>query len=104
MSNNWYIGQEIVSLRTSKDYPIKKGEIFTIKALKISNCRCKNIDIHIGFFMPDDRGQYCSICWDDDITDKGDMIAWQDERDFAPLEYNKEAIEELLKTEQTIKK
>ena len=100
----WYIGMEVVALKTFEEYKIKKGQVFTICGLRSPKCKCNVIDLDIGI-IEDDGFQYCDVCNTKDIVTNG--IAWQDERDFVPLEYDRQAIEELIQLtkqkEQTIK-
>jgi hypothetical protein len=87
----WYIGQEIVCIKTHSQGAVKSGEIYTIKAL--SSCKCNLIMIDVGIKSIDGKYGRCALCGI--IYPLFD--AWLiSERLFAPLEYNQEEIEKLL--------
>ena len=82
-NHNWYIGQDIVCIKTHSEGVVKGGEIFHIKSLKIGFCKC--VDVLI------DVGQYASNiiveCSDCNITIKAtDNIRWLADDLFAPLD------------------
>ena len=95
MSNKWYIGQEIVCIKTHSHKVVKSGEIFTIKNLSI--CGCKTILIDVGIITTSKNG-ICGVC-----NSNYELFNtwWLSERLFAPLEYNQDEINRVL--EMTIK-
>lgn len=91
---NWYIGQKIVAVRDHAG-GLKKGQIFTIKALKTSPCMCNHIIIDVGIRLYG-KG-LCNSC--NKYTEVGD-IYWFSYNNFAPLDEmtaHESAIKELLK-------
>lgn len=96
---NWYIGQEIVCIREHSKGVVKKGQIYVIQGLQISPCQCKIIYIDVGIIPASElcRCIKCSYIWSDIY------IWWLSENLFAPLEYDKQAIEELLRIPEQIK-
>lgn len=90
---NWYIGQEIVCVRSQSQGYLKRGQVFTIKGLRDSFCNCKIVLIDVGIREKNSHN-LCGIC---NIKSFGQMdIGWFAESFFAPLEYNQDAINELL--------
>lgn len=90
---NWYIGQEIVCIKTHSQGVVKRGKIYTIKGLQKSRCKCHTVEIDIGA-KSDLLTEGCSAC-NSDWKATSD-IWWLSEIVFAPLEYNQDAINELL--------
>lgn len=45
---NWYIGQDIVCVKTHSRGVVKEGNVYTIKSLKDSECKCGGVLIHVG--------------------------------------------------------
>ena len=88
---NWYIGQEIVCIDATEQIGyLKEGAVYKVRG--VSACRCEtNLDIG----QSDGSGSHCYDC----NTDVSDDVLWFKSRRFAPLEYNQDAINELL--EQT---
>lgn len=97
---NWYIGQEIVCIKTHSRGAIVKGKVYTIQGLKQGCC---SVFIHVGVFAKLTHGKFgfktlCSLCGK--LTDDGaDPTYWFSETLFAPIEYDSQAIEELLQIE-----
>ena len=102
---NWHIGQEIVCIKTHSKGVVKRGKIYTIKGLKESACKCQEIEIDVGILF--DRTiyngpSYCLICnWRGNTVEEA---WWLSETIFAPLEYNQDAINELLEEPVLINK
>lgn len=93
----WYIGQEIVCIKSHSKNVVIKGEVFTIQGLKNANCKCNEIEIDIGkiFENTTATGLYrCTHC--NNVFQDTTSIWWMSEVLFAPLEYNQNAINELL--------
>ena len=97
---NWYIGQEIVCIKTHSQGVVVKGKVYTIQGLKQGCCE---VDIHVGIFTKLEDWQIwflsscdrCGHCEDSGL----DSTHWLSETIFAPLEYDSQAIEELLQIE-----
>ena len=77
-NHNWYIGQDIVCIKTHPEGLVKEGEIYTIKAL----CKCCNINIQVGVKSPTGLS-YCIYC---DKNFYPDTYQWFSEIRFAPLD------------------
>lgn len=87
---NWYIGQDIVCINAKGTKDIKEGNIYTIKGLRKGCC---NIQIDVGVNHEKYDVLRCIHC---NRKTKHDDINWKSEYRFAPLEYDQQAIEELL--------
>lgn len=79
---NWYIGQRIVAVRSHSQGKFKKGDEFTIKGLRSSFCKCKEVEIDIGI-NGGGNGMLCPMCGMD--TEDGN-VHWFSEIMFAPLQ------------------
>lgn len=94
---NWYIGQEIVCIKTHSQGIVKKGDIYTIQSLRKPECGCRIVLIDVGIIQPDKAQLHCAICnYISKAIDHENSIWWISSRIFVPLEYDKEAIEELI--------
>ena len=87
---NWHIGQEIVCINAKDTLGLKEGEIYKIKGLS-KVCCCIRIDVGLRYGVYDTAT--CFMC---NAKHKHDGINWKNEYRFAPLEYDQNAIEELL--------
>lgn len=85
---NWYIGQEIVCVKTHPERVVKESKIYTIKALRTSACKCKEVKIDVGAFVESGYGIYthvCSTCGSK--YNKGvDRTWWLSETRFRPID------------------
>ena len=91
---NWYIGQEVLCIKPVDD--LKKGKLYVIQGLIKGNCPCHDILIDIGYSINAKRIT-CVKCLKRDI--EINYIRYYADNRFTPLEYDSEAISELL--EQT---
>lgn len=101
---NWYIGQEIVCIKTHPEGVVKRGQTFTIRGLRSSTCNCKGVEIDVGVVGSNIyRGLICTVCG---FSYDGPPFStwWFSETRFSPLEYNQEAIDELLAVEEPVGK
>lgn len=89
----WKIGQEIVCIKTHSKGVVKRGQIYTIQALRKSICNCYSIIIDVGI-NNSHIGGICRTCGKTAVLD--DNIWWFSEKLFAPLEYNADGIKELI--------
>lgn len=89
---NWHIGQEIVCIKTHSQGLVKRGRIYTIKGLQKGFCPCYHILIDVGIEHSGTTG--CVRC--NKRMPENTSNAWFGEHLFAPLEYDQQAIEELL--------
>lgn len=89
----WYIGQEIVCVKSHSKGVVKIGQIFIIRGLMQGCCGVK-IDVGI---IPPCGTMFCRHC-NYHYTTNGKH--WFTERLFSPLEYDQQAIDELLKIEE----
>lgn len=93
---NWYIGQEIVCIKSHSQGIVEEGKVYTIQGLRQSCC---SVCIDIG--CKTNRGYTkCGKC--NTIYYPPDEIYWILERLFAPIEYNQQAISELLENISTL--
>ncbi len=90
---NWYIGQEIVCIKTHSKGYVERGKIYTIKVLQKGHCNCTDILVDVGITTTI-AIHFCSSC--DIMWGNKTNAYWFSERLFAPLEYNQQAIDELL--------
>lgn len=89
---NWHIGQEIVCIKTHSHGMVKRGRIYTIQGLQQGVCSCHHILIDVGI-ESGGLTNGCSKCRK--ILPQSNVL-WFGETIFAPLEYNQQAIDELL--------
>lgn len=90
---NWHIGQEIVCIKTHTTGVIKRGQIFTINGLRNGICNCSPIQIDVGIKVKADYDT-CSRC---KVAVRSSCDSWFfHEELFATLEYDQQAIDELL--------
>lgn len=93
---NWYIGQEIVCVKSHSLKSVVKGKVYTIKSLEK---RCCFMGIDVGII---DQTNYindtanCRSCGANMKVFKTGNKWWFSELLFAPLEYNQDALNELL--------
>jgi hypothetical protein len=99
---NWYIGQEIICVKTHSKGIVKKGQTFVIKSLKKCPCKCADVLIDVGTNSGNDPQVgtlvECRVCRTEYFKDTA--IWWLHPCLFAPLEYDTKAIEELIKLTQ----
>ena len=76
----FYVGQKVVAIFTHTQGLFIKGQIFTVKNIFLSKCKCKAWSITIGLYSnnPLKECAYCHTVWSNDFS----FIA---ER-FAPLQ------------------
>ena len=88
----WYIGQDIVCIKSHSQGAVKEGDVFIIKGIKKSCC---SIDLDINFIHLKPMLE-CPHCHK---LEKSNGIYWFDHNQFAPLESITDIseIEELLK-------
>lgn len=60
--SNWRIGQDIVCVKTHPKEVVKEGEIYTIKALRTSTCKCSEVEIDVGVLDKGEFSLYQTIC------------------------------------------
>lgn len=81
---NWYIGQDVVAIRNQLQGDFKKGDVFTIKALRGSTCACNEVEIDIGNREDTNTLTNCPTC--KTKYSNGNNINWYSELSFAPLD------------------
>lgn len=79
----WHIGQTIVAIKSHSQGKFKEGDVFEIKGLKKSFCKCIHILIDIGMstIATNDECGDCNI-----IVKSNDNIHWFGEDMFKPLD------------------
>ncbi len=90
MENQWYIGQEIVCIKTHSNSLVIEGRTYTVASLMQGCCEVK-IDVGIPRTISCIRCPPCNAHYG-----YNDGIRWLSERLFAPLEYDSQAISELI--------
>jgi hypothetical protein len=84
---NWYISQDIIAIVDHSRGVFKKGDVFTIRALKMPTCGCPIILIHIGRVMPFNHIGYNESCANCGYSFRThDPVEWFFESCFAPLD------------------
>ncbi len=91
---NWYIGQEIVCIKTHSQGAVIEGKFYTINGLKTPTCSCKHILVDVGLVIFS-RHYSCSC---GHRTKNTDDVWWLWENLFAPLSEISE-VHEALKEE-----
>lgn len=86
--SNWRIGQDIVCVKTHPKGVVKEGELYTIKALRTTTCKCSEVEIDVGVLAREGAHIYqlnclkCgSICYVGN-----DRTYWLSETRFRPLD------------------
>ncbi len=97
---NWYIGQEIVAIRTHSQRLIIRGRTYKIKQLQITPCKCNNVDIDVGIPHTYNGIVECNMCG---IKYSSNGHTWIDERNFAPLDQDISELTEILEKENVVK-
>ena len=82
MSYNFYIGQDIVCIKTHSQGLVKEGDIFTVKGVKASFCKCKIVILNVGLLSKSIYA-HCAVC---ECEIESDMYHWFSESLFAPLD------------------
>lgn len=94
---NWYIGQEIVCIRTHSQRKVIYGKTYVIKGLRETSCKCNYVLIDIGIRISFSKS-FCYRCGDLNFADS---IGYFNEILFAPLDQDISELTEIL--EQPIK-
>jgi len=100
---NWYIGQDIVALRTHSNRVFKEGDTFTIRGIKKCECiKCGDyIILDIGLGRHPQAGQTIQCADRHGIPYLCDGTIWMSEISFKPLDELADISElvEVLETE-----
>ena len=94
----WYIGQEIVCIKTHSKGIVKKGESYFIKGLQKANCTCGYIEIDVG--IQKFSHQYCKRCGF--RKPEPTLIFWFNESLFAPLDFDISELTDILEQPKEI--
>ena len=86
---NWRIGQEIVCIKSHSWGAVKEGKVYTIKGIRKACC---HVQLDVGI-QSDIKEYYCKRCF---TSYEDNNIWWIADFLFSPLEYDQNAIEELL--------
>jgi len=81
---NWYIGQDIVAIKTAPNGAFKEGQPLIVKGLKAGFCKCTNVLIDVGV-----KNNHNTLRCDKCIMEIN--VGWTDtvfysEKNFAPLD------------------
>ena len=93
---NWYIGQEIVAIRTHNDNLYKRGQDFIIKGLSLTTCRCNYVLIDVGIPYDYEKFAGCMKCDKCGCTCNVNGFYLFHENRFAPLDQDISELTELL--------
>lgn len=101
---NWYIGQEIVCVKTHVERVVVRGRTYTIKSLREGVCPC-DAGILIDVGVPHDPSRFteysrCSKCGHRYYSGS---TFWLVERHFAPLDQDISELTEILEKENVVK-
>ena len=90
-NHNWYIGQDVVCIKSHSMGLVKEGEIFTIQSLR----KCCRVSMQVGVRCPNESS-HCGKCYEVFCPSS---MQWFSETLFAPLDTLTDIseIEEILK-------
>lgn len=80
---NWYIGQDIVCVKTYGSSKLKKDSVYTIKQIRETPCNCGGIDLDVGIKL-NTQDSICIICGYSHF--QADKAAFFDQICFRPLD------------------
>ena len=88
------INKQVIAINNHPDGCYRKGDIYTLLAMRISMCRCGVILLHIGQYV--NNQLYCDDC--KVISDYQDGIFWHVASDFVPYDnsLSETTVEELI--------
>lgn len=98
--SKFYIGQKIVAIKDHSQGIFKKGDEFTVLAVREALCKCKRYDIHIGISTSDVYLEECIYC--EKIYHAKDYNWWVDPIGFAPIELSTTTFEDVIKQYELI--
>jgi hypothetical protein len=78
------INKQVIAINNHPDGCYRKGDIYTLLAMRISMCRCGVILLHIGQYVSENSGLACDRCYV--IADAKDGIFWHTASDFVPYD------------------
>lgn len=84
---NFHIGMDVVCIESTCDL-LKEGEIYTIKGLRESPCKCGGVDMYVGIIDKDYLGDGLDFieCTCGFIEKMQDAKSWYHESQFKPLD------------------
>lgn len=97
------VGDKVAAIIDDPSGDFKKGDVFIVYGIRVSNCKCACNEINIGL-NDSVLGYTCLTCKEIVVT--GDKIYWQDERDFRKIDTRPELSEltdEMILTAPAIK-
>ena len=83
----FYVGQKVVAVASHSQGLFKQGQIFTIKSVFISKCKCNDWSVTIGY-TSNNKLKECSTCgavWDNDFSFSATRFAPLQESVFPSL-------------------
>lgn len=95
---NWYIGQEIVCVKTHSEKAVIRGRTYKINGLKRSYCNCGHTIIDVGIASPANCIHFCAKC---KFQYRSVGICYISEQLFAPLDQDISELTEVLEKEAT---
>jgi len=93
------VGKKVICIKNHSQGIVKKGEVYELISIRKSKCKCKYIDLDIGFAIPEHKNntiQGCRTCGEMYI--KTDGTHWFCSSLFAPYDdsLSETTVEELL--------
>ena len=76
----WYIGQDIVCIKTHSQGVVKEGQVYTIRGIKQGCCK---VEIDVGVPVYGDKYSRCRSCGK---VEKSNGVHWIYETLFKPLD------------------
>lgn len=93
--NKFYIGQKIVAIKDHSQGIFKKGDEFTVLAVRDALCKCNTYDIHIGVLDYTALFEECvNRCYK---KYRNDCYWWMDGSMFTPIELSTTTFEDVIK-------
>lgn len=84
MESRFYIGQDVVCIRSHSEGRVKEGEVFVIRGLMASPCKCGVLVLDVGINSNGNERYKCVYCGD--IVKKHPNVFWFGNALFKPLD------------------
>lgn len=80
---NWYIGQDIVCIKSHGHRLLQVDKVYTVNAIRKTPCKCRGIDLDVGLSL-NSTDVICIVCGYTEIA--SDLTFWVDQKCFVPLD------------------
>lgn len=100
---NWYIGQEIVCVKSHSLGLVVRGKTYTIKALQSSSCKCIDVEIDVGIIHDSTRFTDYTQCSSCNTIFYSGSTCWFGESLFAPIDQDISELTEILEQANVVK-